>query len=76
MAVPLPLKFKVPQVDIYDKPRDPVEYLETFKAYMNVHKFSREIACQAYPLTLKGMVRGWFGNLQAGSITSFKELHR
>lgn len=35
---------------------------------------SLEIACRAFPLTLKGTVREWFGTLKSRSISSFKEL--
>ncbi|XP_042958112.1 uncharacterized protein LOC122293660 [Carya illinoinensis] len=74
MAVPLPPKFKVPQIDLYDGSKDPVEHLENFKAHITLHGFSEEIACRAFPLTLKGTTRGWFRTLQLRSINSFEEL--
>ncbi|XP_040992653.1 uncharacterized protein LOC121239472 [Juglans microcarpa x Juglans regia] len=61
---------------MYDESKDPLKHLETFKAHMTLHDFSRKIACQVFPLTLKGVVRGWFGALQLSSIDSFEELGR
>lgn len=43
---------------MYDGSRDPVDYLDNFKAHMNLHGFSKDIAYQAFPLTLKGMTNG------------------
>lgn len=57
MMVLLSQKFKVPQIELYDRSKNLVEYLNTFKAHMSLHNFSEEIACQAFPLTLKGVVR-------------------
>lgn len=33
MAVPLPPKFKVPQIEVYDGMEDPLENLETFRIF-------------------------------------------
>ncbi|XP_040996211.1 uncharacterized protein LOC121242412 [Juglans microcarpa x Juglans regia] len=76
MAIPLPPKFKVPSIDLYDGSKDPVEHLETFKTHMTLHGFSGEIACMTFPLTLKGSARAWFGALQLGFIDNFDELGR
>ncbi|XP_040996195.1 uncharacterized protein LOC121242392 [Juglans microcarpa x Juglans regia] len=74
MAMPLPPKFKISLVDLYDGSKDPVEYLETFKTHMTFHRSQGEVACDAFALTLKGSTRGWFGTLQPGSIQSFDKL--
>lgn len=76
MAVPLPSKFKVPQIKLYNGSRDPVKHLKTLKAHMTLYEFSGEIACQAFPLTSRRMARGWFGALQLGLIETFEELAR
>lgn len=68
IVVPLLSKFKVPSIDLYDGAKDPVEHLETFKAHMTLHGFPGKISCRAFPLTLKGMVRSWFGTLQPSSM--------
>lgn len=43
---------------------------------MTLHGFSTEVACRAFPLTLKRSVKVWFGSLASGSIDSFAELAR
>lgn len=63
MVVPLSPKFKISQIKLYDKSKDPVEHMETFKTHMTLYSFSGEIVCQAFPLTLKGVTRGLFGAL-------------
>lgn len=74
MELPLPPKFKMPQIDMYEGFKDPVDHLETYKAHMNLQVVPDEIMCIAFPTTLKGSTRRWFSNLQLGMITSFREL--
>lgn len=76
MPVPLLPKFKVPQVEVYDGSKNPLEHLETFKLHITLHGFPGEVACQAFPLTLKGVARAWFGSLPPGSVDNFSELAR
>lgn len=76
MAIPFSPKFKVPHMEVYDGSKDPLEHLETFKAHMTLHGFSREVVCQAFLLTLKRVAWGWFGSLPLGSMNSFGKLAR
>lgn len=76
MAVPLPLKFRVPQVEMYNGSRDPFKHLETFKTRMTQHGFLGEISCRTFPLTLKGAARGWLGSLVPRSINIIAKLAR
>lgn len=61
-------------MEMYNGSRDPLEHLETFRTHMTLHNFPGEVACRAFPLTLKGLVRVWFGSLELKYIDSFKEL--
>lgn len=45
MVVPLPQKFKVTAMEMYNSTKDPVEHLENFKDHMTLHRFPGEIAC-------------------------------
>lgn len=74
MAVPIPPRFKIPQIEAYDGSKDPLEHLETFKAHMTLHDFLSEVACRAFPLTLRGAARAWFGSLRSGTMGSFNDL--
>lgn len=63
-------------MEMYDRTRHPLEYLETFKAHITLHGFPKEITCRAFPLTLRGLARVWFRSLILGLIGSFGELVR
>ncbi|XP_023924427.1 uncharacterized protein LOC112035824 [Quercus suber] len=71
---PLPLKFRMPQLETYDKSKDPLKHLESFKTLMHLQGVADEIMCRAFPTTLKGPARIWFSRLVPNSIGTFKEL--
>ena len=64
----------MPQVDIYDGSKDPLDHLESFKTLMHLQGWPDEIMCRAFPTTLKGPAKIWFSRLMANSIGTFKEL--
>jgi hypothetical protein len=57
-----------PRVDKYDESGDPSDHIEGFRAHLALHGTPDEIACRAFPLTLKGVAKDWFGNLKPQSI--------
>ena len=71
---PLLPKFRMPQVENYDKSKDPLDHLESFKTLMHLQGVPDEIMCRAFPTTLKGSARIWFSRLSRNSIGTFKEL--
>ena len=73
-SFPLPLKFRMPQVENYDGNKDPLDHLESFKTLMHLQGVPDEIICRAFPTTLKGPARIWFSRLTPNSISTFKEL--
>ena len=73
-SFPLPHKFCMPQIDSYDRVKDPLDHLETFKTSMHLQGVADEIMCRAFPTTLKGAARIWFNQLMPNSISTFKEL--
>jgi hypothetical protein len=76
MKFQLPDKFKNPRVDKYDGSGDPSNHIEGFRAHLVLHGTLDEIVCRAFPLTLKGVAKDWFGNLKPQSIYSFDMLGR
>ena len=60
---PLPSKFKMPSLDSYDRTCDPCDHIATFKTTMHLQGVLDEIMCKAFPMTLKGPARVWFGKL-------------
>ena len=87
VTFPVLVKFQMPQVEIYDGSRDPLNHLESFKTLMHLQRALNEIICKAFPtalkgparvwfskLTLKGSVRVWFSKLTPNTVSIFKEL--
>lgn len=73
---PLPPKFKLPSLDSYDGTRDPFDHISTFKTTMHLQGVPNEIMCRAFPTTLKGPARVWFGKIPPNSVSSFEELSK
>jgi hypothetical protein len=73
-AYPMPDKFKMPRIEKYDGGGDPQAHLETFREHIILYGTPDEIACRAFPLTLKGVANDWFTGLPPKSIGTFKEL--
>ena len=73
-SCPLPQKFRMPQIESYNRVKDPLNHLETFKTLMHLQGVPNEIMCRAFPTTLKGPARIWFSRLMLNSINTFKEL--
>ena len=59
-SFPLPPKFRMPQVETYDRSKDLLNHLESFKTLMHLQGVADEIICRAFPTTLKGSARIWF----------------
>jgi hypothetical protein len=75
-AYPMPDKFKMPRIEKYDGSEDPQDHLEAFREHLILHGTPDEIACRAFPLTLKGVAKDWFTRLPPKSVGTFKELGR
>lgn len=45
IMVPLLSKYKVPHVELYDGPQDPVDHLTNFKAHTIFYNYLEELAC-------------------------------
>ena len=71
---PLSHKFYMPHINSYNRVKDPLDHLGTFKTLMQLQGVAEEIICRAFPTTLKGAVRIWFSRLTPSSISTFKEL--
>ena len=74
LLYPLPAKFKMPQVEIFDGVKDPVDHLNTYKNQMELHGYQDPVRCRAFAITLKGPALAWFNRIPPSSISSFREL--
>ena len=73
---PLPLKFKMLSLDLYDGTRDPFDHIATFKTTMHLQGVPNEIMCRAFPTTLKRPARVWFSKIPLNTVSSFEELSK
>ena len=73
---PLPSKFKMPSLDLYDGTRDPFDHIATFKTTMHLQGIPNEIMCRAFPTTLKRPARVWFSKIPPNTMSSFEELSK
>ena len=67
---PLPVKFRMPQIEAFDGTKDPVDYLNTYKTQMELHKYQDPVRYRAFAITLKGSALAWFNRLPPASISS------
>ena len=73
---PLPSKFKMHTLDSYDGMRDPYDHIAMLNMNMHIQGVPDEIMCKAFPTTLKGPARVWFGKLPPNTITLFQKLSK
>ena len=59
-SFPLLHKFRMLQIDSYDRVKDRLDHLETFKTLMHLQVVANEIMCRAFPTMLKGLAKVWF----------------
>ena len=62
------------QIEAFDRTKDPVDHLNTYKTQMELHGYQDPVRCRAFAITLKGSALAWFNRLPPASITSFREL--
>jgi len=74
MECPLPLKFHLPQLEIYDGTKDPFDHIGAFKTLLNLQKTLDEVNYRSFPTILRGATRVWFSKLPASSFANFEQL--
>ena len=53
LECPLLPKFRIPQLELYDSLKDPLDHITTFKMTLNLQTLDI-ILCQSFLMTLKG----------------------
>nr|XP_023895661.1 uncharacterized protein LOC112007537 [Quercus suber] len=74
LECPVPSKFRLPQLELFNRLKDPQDHLNTFKTTLGLQQSPDEILCRSFPTTLKGAARKWFTKLPTSSIDSFEQL--
>ena len=73
---PLPPKFHLPQLELYDGSKDPLDYIESFKTLMLLQMTPDEVICKAFPTTLKEATRVWFSKIPPRTVADFEQLNK
>ena len=60
LECPVPSKFRLPQLELFDGLKDPQDHLNTFKTTLGLKQPPDEILCRSFPTTLKAAAREWF----------------
>lgn len=50
-----PLKFRPPTLDLYDKTKDPVNHVQSFKSHIFFVGTLNEMMCRSFPLTFRNI---------------------
>ena len=74
LECPVPSKFRLPQLESFDRLRDPQDHLNTFKTTLGLQQPPDKILCRSFPTTLKGAAREWFTKLPTSSVDNFEQL--
>ena len=57
LECPMPSKFCLPQLELFDELKDPLDHLNTFKTTLGLSQPSDEIQYRSFSTTLKGAAR-------------------
>ncbi|GKV51226.1 hypothetical protein SLEP1_g57895 [Rubroshorea leprosula] len=71
---PYPVGFKIPQLETYDRTKDPDDHLHAFYSCMQAQNASDALMCKIFPSTLRGNARTWYYSLPPRSISSYTEM--
>ena len=74
LKCPLPPKFKLPQLEVYDGTKDPLDHISAFETILNLQQTPNEMICRSFPTTLRGAAREWFNKLPVALIDNFDQL--
>ena len=74
LECPVPSKFRLPQLEPFNRLKDPQDHLNTFKTTLGLQQPPDEILCYSFPTTLKGAAREWFIKLPTSLVDNFEQL--
>ena len=68
----LPPKFRLPQLEVYNGLKDPLDHIGVFKTILSLQQTLDEVICRTFLATLRGVARVWFNKLPTTSIANFE----
>ena len=75
LECPLSPKFRLPQLEVYDGTKNPVDHIGAFKTLMSLQQTPNEVICRTFQATLRGVAQVWFSKLRVVSIANFDQLN-
>ena len=63
LECPLPPKFRLPQLEVYDGTKDLMDHIGAFKTILSLQQTPDEVICRTFLATLKGAAWVWFSKL-------------
>ena len=63
LECPLPPKFRLPQLEVYDGIKDPMDHIEAFKTILSLQQTPDEVMYRTFLAILRGAARVWFSKL-------------
>lgn len=72
LNLPLPPKFRLPQLESFVGLKDPLDYIKLYKTLMHLQMTLDEVMCRAFLTTLKGIARVCFSKVPPSAIANFK----
>ena len=73
LEYPLPPKFCLPQLEVYNGTKDPLDHIGAFKTILNLQQTPNKVICRSFLVTFMRAARVWFSKLPAASIANFKQ---
>ena len=74
LECPLPPKFRLPQLEVCDGTKNPLDHIGTFKTILSLQQTPNEVIYRTFPTTFREATRVWFNKLLMVSITNFDQL--
>ena len=54
LECPLPPKFRLPQLEVYNGTKDLVDHIRAFKTILSLQQTPDEVICRTFPATFRG----------------------
>ena len=74
LECPLPPSFHLPQLEVYNGTKDPLDHKEAFKTILSLQQTPDEVICRTFPATLRGAAKVWLSKLPMVFIANFDQL--
>ena len=68
----IPSRFKMQQMEPYDASTNPIDHLESYKAFIMIQEVTDTLLCIGFSIIIQKAARPWYSELQLESINSFE----